>query len=374
MRIAFVLNSSGLYGANRSLLGLIRYLCNQNQKCFAIIPGNGEIEEELQKLNVEYKVEKYRPCVWYPGYIGMPFLVNLINMPQIVRDVKRWNVDLIHSNSSNIDVGILAAQILKVKHIWHVREIMELFYNTKYIFPRWYKRLRAQSDAVICVSQYTFNYHKVQYPNKNIKMIYNPYDVGYYDISRSTFAPNRIMTILMAGAFAENKKQLDSVRAIDILLKRGITNVRLILAGDGDINCVNAVIDYVQAHNLEDYVEVLNFVPDLRKIREEADVALCCSVSEALPRVVVEGMLGELLSIGADSGGTAEVIQHKKTGLLYDVGDCEQLADRMEFAMENKRECFQMIKDAKQYAIDNFELERSGERVMKVYREVLDIK
>lgn len=371
MRIAFVLNSSGLYGANRSLLGLIRYLREKGVICFALIPENGDVEHEFQKLGVEYSVVDYRSCVWYPGYIGAPFLVNLIKLPSLVKTVKNWNIDLIHSNSTSHDIGIIIAKILDKKHVWHVRENMEGHYHTKNIFPRMYKKLRAQSDATICVSRFIYNYHMEHYPNRNMKMIYNPYDVTYYNIPRESFAPNEVVTILLAGGVLESKRQMDSVKAVGYLIEHEVKNIRLVIAGGGDEKYIDEINRYISEKKLEQYIDMRGFINDLRKLREESDIVLCCSANEALPRVIVEGMLGELLAIGADSGGVAELIEEKKTGLLYEVGNYKQLAGQIEYAIAHKTECRKMILEAKKFAISNFELSHSGEQVLEVYADLL---
>ncbi|MCM1153913.1 MAG: glycosyltransferase family 4 protein [Roseburia sp.] len=371
MRIVFMLNSSGLYGANRSLLGLIQYLCGKGVKCFAIIPSPGEIEQEFKKLQIDYKMIVHRACVWYPGYIGAPFLVNLVKLPIIMRTIKKWNVDIIHTNNSNFDIGMIAALIMRKKHVWHVREVIEISYSAKYIFPRIYKKLREKSDAVICISKYTYDYSMSHYPNRNMKMIYNPCDIEYYSISRERFAPNETVTIIMAGIFVACKRQFDSVRAINSLVGRGIANIKLILAGNGEQQYIDEVEEYIRTNHLEQKVTLVGFVEDLREIRKESDIALCCTEGEALGRVVIEGMLSELLVIGANSGGIAELIENRERGLLYELGDYEQLADQIEYAINHKEECRQMILNAKKYAVENFELARSGESVLGVYKELL---
>lgn len=372
MRIAFLLNSSGLYGANRSLLGLLEYLCRHGHECFVILPNSGMIEQELNKLGVPHRVIGYRACVWYPGYIGAPFLVNLVKLPYIVDTIRKWNIDIIHTNNSNIDIGMIIALVLRKKHVWHIREIIEISYYAKYIFPRMYRKLREKSNAVICVSKYTYDYNMMHFPNKNMKMIYNPYDIEYYSVSRESFAPNETVTIIMAGTFVTCKKQMDSVRAINILAERGIRNINLILAGNGEQKYIDEIEEYIQENHLGQQVALVGFIDDLREIRKESDIALCCTEGEALPRVVVEGMLSELLVIGADSGGVAELINNGERGILYELGDYEQLADQIEYAINHKEECWQMITLAKQYALENFELVHSGESIIKVYNELLD--
>ena len=167
---------------------------------------------------------------------------------------------------------------------------------------------------------------------------------------------------------------MDSLKALVILKNRGIDNIKLILVGGGLPETVKEIQDYIVTNQLENSVRVIDFQMDIRQLRRCADIALCCSENEALPRVVVEGMLGEMLIIGADSGGIAELLQHDKNGLLYQPRDCKDLADKIEYASNNKEECWKMIRRAKEYAIENFELNRSGERILNIYREVLKKK
>lgn len=372
MKIAYILNNGGLLGANRSLLGTIKYMLKQGNECFALIPQKAGVEEKFEELGVEYAVIDYRPCVWYPGYIGLPFIINIMRLPRIIKTIREWNVDLIHSNNSSHDIGMIAALFLKKKHIWHIREIMECSYQTKYIFPHMYKMLRRKTDATICVSKFTYEYHKEHFFNHNMFMIYNPYDIEYYDISRQTFAPDREVRIVMAGGISAYKRQIDSVKAVKELVDRNIKNVKLTVVGGGDVGAIREINEYIDKYHLAEWVEMKEFVSDLREIRREADISLCCSEYEALPRVTVEGMLGEMLSIGADGGGIAELITHKERGLLYEAGNSTDLADQIEYAISHKAECREMIIKAKKYAIDNFELNRSGERILNIYKEILE--
>lgn len=371
MRIVFILNSGGMYGANRSLLGLIRFLLSEGITCFAIIPETGEITEEFEKMGIEYRILEYRACVWYPGYIGLPFLVNLMRLPQLCHIIRNWNVDIIHTNSSTHDIGIIAARILGKKHVWHVREIMELFYHAKYIFPRLYVKLRAKSDAVICVSRFVYNCSRERYPNKNMKMIYNPYDIDYYDIKRTSFAPEHEVRILAAGHVLPIKGQIDIVYAMAALVERGIDYISATIVGGGDRDYIEKIKKLIHEKKLEAFVEYKPFMSDLRELRKKHDIALSSSVEDALPRVTVEGMLGELLSIGTDSGGIAELIQEGETGLLYAPGNYEELADKIEYAISHRGECWKMIRRAKEFAVREFELKKSGERVLQIYREIL---
>ena len=341
-------------------------------KCFAVLPAAGGIEEELKEMGVECLVANYRACVKYPGYIGMPYLVNLANIPGIAHQIKKWNVDLIHTNSSTHDIGIIIAKILGKKHIWHVREVLEEHFHTTYYFPAFYKKLRRKSDAVICVSNFVYQYNLNRFPNSNMKMIYNPFDLDYYNIDRNGFGEKDEINILIAGNITESKGQMDGLKALAELKRRGTRNVRMLLAGGAEEKVLNEIKAYLKEESLEGNVDYLGHVSDLRPVRAECDIALNCSFAEALPRVTVEGMLGEMLSIGADSGGTAELIKDGVTGLLYEPGNYVQLADQIEFAINNKQKCRQMIIRAKEYAAANFRLEANAEKLLRLYHDILD--
>ncbi|MEM6052783.1 glycosyltransferase [Erwinia sp. P7711] len=59
------------------------------------------------------------------------------------------------------------------------------------------------------------------------------------------------------------------------------------------------------------------------------DVFILASKSEGLPRVVLEAMLLNTAVIGSDVTGTAELISHEKTGLLFKYGDTQALFEQM---------------------------------------------
>jgi glycosyltransferase involved in cell wall biosynthesis len=63
---------------------------------------------------------------------------------------------------------------------------------------------------------------------------------------------------------------------------------------------------------------------------DRAHVGLMCSRSEAFGRVTVEYLRRGRPVIGTRSGGTPELTEDGVTGLLYDPGDIEALADHIE--------------------------------------------
>jgi glycosyltransferase involved in cell wall biosynthesis len=81
-----------------------------------------------------------------------------------------------------------------------------------------------------------------------------------------------------------------------------------------------------------DRVEFWGYIPDPERAFLAADVALMCSRSEAMGRVTAEAMSACRPVIGFDGGGTAELIDPGRTGLLYRGGAAELAAGMAQYA------------------------------------------
>jgi len=126
MKVCFILHSSKKGGAERVNLELMDGLRNKGIQSFAILPSDGPLIKELKKRNIRLKVIKYK---WWMREEGSPLwkrlgrlILNLIKTVLVVRQVKKWKVDVVYSNTITICVGAFAAKLLHLPHIWHIHE------------------------------------------------------------------------------------------------------------------------------------------------------------------------------------------------------------------------------------------------------------
>ncbi|MEM6162433.1 glycosyltransferase [Erwinia sp. P6884] len=89
------------------------------------------------------------------------------------------------------------------------------------------------------------------------------------------------------------------------------------------------------------------------------DVFILASKSEGLPRVVLEAMLLKTAVIGSRVTGTAELIEHNKTGLLFDYGDTQTLFEQMKTLWLDAGKRTQLLQQAnasvkQHYAIEHY--------------------
>jgi glycosyltransferase involved in cell wall biosynthesis len=139
-------------------------------------------------------------------------------------------------------------------------------------------------------------------------------------------------TFVLVGRFRESKGQHIAIEAF-ARIARGHEDVRLLLVGGagqtGDQNYLTMCQERVQSLQLSDRIEFWGYISDVERAYLAADAALMCSRNEAMGRVTVEAMSACRPVIGFDSGGTPELIEKERSGLLYSGGP-ESLAEKMD--------------------------------------------
>ena len=108
MRVAFLLNDAGLYGANLSLSNMIKSYGFKD--CLVLSPSEGPFLSLLKEMGVSYKV--------------VPF-----------KFIEENGIDVIHSNNSWISIGFEIAKQKRIKHVWHLREMSDLHFYMRSFKP-----------------------------------------------------------------------------------------------------------------------------------------------------------------------------------------------------------------------------------------------
>ena len=98
---------------------------------------------------------------------------------------------------------------------------------------------------------------------------------------------------------------------------------------------------------------------------------LVCSKYEAFGRVTVEAMMAGCLVIGANSGGTIELIEDGSTGVLFESGDYVDLVNKMIYVIENKNNAKKIAKNGRNVALQRFTALINASNIRNLY---LDIK
>ena len=201
-----------------------------------------------------------------------------------------------------------------------------------------------------------------------ISVVYN--GVGEENLYEKELEKHQGDTVnfLISGRVSGEKRQEEAIRAVALLIEAGYRNLHLSIAGPGD---TDKLCSLIADRKIEEYVTFLGYRSDLPLLRREMDVELVCSLWEAFGRVTVEAMMSSNPVIGADSGGTPELIKDGENGYLYRQGDERDLADKMRRFMKHPERIRRMGKCAYQTAKAQFSSKRNAERMLEIYRELM---
>jgi glycosyltransferase involved in cell wall biosynthesis len=179
--------------------------------------------------------------------------------------------------------------------------------------------------------------------------------------------------LVLVGTVVATKGQGDAIRALSLLVKKGLS-IRLTLVGSW-----NTEYDYYSRQlakelGVDQFVDFIGFTENPFSYFLRSDVALMCSKHEAFGRVTVEAMkLGKPV-IGANTGGTLELIQDGWNGFLYQSGNVEDLARKIEILYQDRALVLKMGTNAEGWANRTFNLDNYTTSLLRVFTEVVNEK
>lgn len=380
MNILFIVHENALNGANRSMLNLIDGLMEENNFFVWCRQGNkGALIEELKKRKIKVYTEYfYCWCTYKPkgkiGLIKRKFwwrLVqrphNLIAVSRIDDFIKENEINLIHLNTSIIDIGIFIKKKYKIPLIWHIREFGKEDFGWMSLCSErsFYRTINQNADKVIVISKaLAAKYEQVINPEK-LEIVYNGIPVETQVTNKDYLIKSEEIVFLETGVLCEAKGQRIAIEAMRYLKDKGYDNVKLLLAGRGSIEEICKLEDIKELN-----ISFLGQVNNMNNLRKVADVELVCSRCEAFGRVTVEAMMSGLPVIGSNSGGTPELIVNGVTGFVFNEGDAFDLAKKMICFIDNRYLVKKMGIIASQYSRKHFNMQLCVENMDRIYKKV----
>ncbi len=129
------------------------------------------------------------------------------------------------------------------------------------------------------------------------------------------------------------KNQQLLINALSIIIKQKKKNVYAVLAGEGALR--STLEKLVKDLGLEKYVYILGPVLDAPWLLNYCDMHILPSNAEGFPVVNIEASYMGKPVIAANNTGGAFLIDHMKTGLLFDNNDVVSLSQNIELLLNN---------------------------------------
>ena len=158
------------------------------------------------------------------------------------------------------------------------------------------------------------------------------------------------------------------IRAAEILIKRK-KNIIFLIAGDG--NDEKRLMALVEELGLQDYVHFLGFVKDQYSFLNAIDINTLTSLSESFPYAILEGALMKKPIISTDVGGLRQLVDQGENGYLVDVGDVEDLANRIDEISLDKNRIKEMGEKLYKKVEEKFSSDTMAREHVKIYEKII---
>ncbi|WP_422616028.1 glycosyltransferase [Pantoea nemavictus] len=132
---------------------------------------------------------------------------------------------------------------------------------------------------------------------------------------------------------------------------------KMVVVGSGPEH--ENLIQLARKENIETHIVFTGFQNNPLDYLAAFDAFILASRSEGLPRVVLEAMLVKTAVIGSNVVGTAELINHDETGLIFEYGEIDQLSAHLTALWQDTSLRQRLINTAQirvreSYAIENY--------------------
>lgn len=375
MTILFIMHEPELNGGSKSMLNIIDALSNKHEFIVLSPVTEGPVLEELRKRNIKVIYQNIKRWVRrYPDNKFKWFMLRskwyLFNQyynkhaaNEIIKKLQNYKIDIIHTNVSVLNIGPVLSKKMNIPHIWHIREFGKEDFNFLPLCSekKYYRQFDRGADVIVTVSKALYNKYNAHIHHAKLLTIYNGVGDENY-IQNKKYEEKNIYKFLISGAIVEGKGQKVAVKASYELIKRGIYNFQLYIAGKGNIDSIRHMPEFDETH-----ITILGQVNDMVSLRKNTDVELVCSASEAFGRVTVEAMMAGNPVIGSNSGGTPELIEPNVTGMLFEKGNHLDLADNMQYLIQHPKKIEQMGKRAQEIAINKYSIRECAKNIDALY-------
>lgn len=369
---------------------LMKEIAKKGHEVHVLAPyTGGETEYTLEGVRVErfhyFYPRKFEKLSGRSGMIDNVkegFLVKIQVLTFLFFNViysilKLRKMDVIHVHWS-IPNGLGAFFLKKIYGIPYITTVygeeihLSKRYNMIFIL-RW---LVNNSSKIITISNATQKFCQ------QAGLVGDMIDVVPFGVDTNFFRPLEIykddntFQILSVGYLIERKGFEYLIRAMPRVLDEH-ENASLKIVGSGPLE--SELKELIYELDLGDEVEIVKNVSDdeLLMVYNSADLFVLPSIvdsqgnTEGLGVVLLEAMACGLPVMGANVGGIPDIIRNGETGILFHEKDCSMIAEKINFAMENKPQMEEIAKNGINAVKMIFSWEKIAKEYLKFYKEVL---
>ena len=367
--LLIVLDFPHVGGAERVALQIATHIDADRFTPIVVAPPDGILSEELKRCGIKAEfidLERVKRTCRF----GLPVIATIA---KLVRLIRREKIDFIHANSLwALKFCTVASILTKVPTVAMIHAYPRIHSRLKrmvHVLTRRFCYSRAKK--IIAVSSALKDaLIEDKAPSDNIVVIPNGIEEEWF--ADSTDQPEgRTKMILTVGRLHPGKGQQVFLRAAAIVHKQ-FPDTRFVIAGEEyktsleDLGFKQTLIDLAEELGISDSVEFVGYTSDLRDLYRQSSVVVLASFEETFGLVALEAMAAARPIVASRIPGVTELITDGETGLLFEAGNNEQLAERMIVLLSDRELTERIVRQTVSIAKREYGLHSSMDRLQAV--------
>ncbi len=381
-------NNNDIGGADYCLFKLADQLDKNKFEPIVVLSKKTKVFELYQNAGIRIKIidmvrikKSTNPLYYLKLIFKFPFTILKIN-----KLVKEEKIDIIHGNDLLDLYGPIVGKINKIKSIQYIRWIL--------VSPKWLKNVITSivyflNNKIFTVSDGVANEMFKKYLNvKHGRKIVTCYDwidmekVGHHsnliqeDFFKEFNIPKGNKVVGLVGRLEPWKGQDLFIKASSEILKQFPNTTFLIVGGGvkggGRDNYLDELKLLTEKFEIKSNIVFTGQRNDIFALMSNFDICVHASTTpDPLPGVVMEAQFCKKPIVGANSGGVPEEIIDGKTGLLYEMGNYIDMAEKICILIKNKEKTKKMGELGHNHIINTFNKEKLCNRIENVYTDLI---
>jgi len=352
-------------GVETHFLQLARHIALSNDVESHIVTL-GDNNKQFEKSNIQYHIIKKSSFR----------LFRILDMIKLRKEILKINPDLVHAQATSIIYSPVAVLIRGgypmlltvhglMKESVRFERGLHRFMSKLIRIPIEKYTISKIKNIIVCspameslVSNMT-----------NSKIYVIPNGINLEDADDIQLLELNHPSILFMGV-------LWNVKGVDLLLnaipfiKKSMPNIYIYIIGTGPEE--ENLKDIVKKLDTRENVEFLGYISEDKKYSYIKSVDGCVfpSILEPFGIVLLEAMVCGKPVVASDVGGIPYVVEKGKTGLLFECGNVEDLAEKVIFLLEDK-ELREKMGEAGRKRAEEFTWDKIAEQTVEEYKEIL---
>jgi glycosyltransferase involved in cell wall biosynthesis len=363
IKVMHLIGSTGLYGAERWVLAVMRAMdaASVSSTLVNLVDGEGGGSEVVVAARA-------RGLEAFDFNTGGKF--NLLAALQLARLARSLGVQIIHGHGFKSDMlGLLGARVSGCKavttpHGWSFEKDKKLL-----LYERLDRALFPFMDLVCPLSPELTAQIAGSCPKRKIRYICNGVDLEELDaIPAAKGEGVSGFSIGYVGQLIE-RKDLPTLLAAVKLLARDNATFSLTVVGDG--TKFPFLLEEAERLGIAGRVSFTGFRSDAAALLKTFDAFVLPSLMEGIPRCIMEAMACGVPVVVTDIPGNRDLVETEQTGLLFAPGDSEGLARQLRRLMADRDFAKEMARRARRKIETHFSSRSMAQSYTGLYRELV---